>query len=275
MAKLRCLMNREISKIVLDTDVLISGYWEKSLRVMSKFTLFVISLITVAFISCSSVTEVKIKVKKHSVIDVDKYKKIAVLPFVADSGLTQKDSNEENSDDDKSKKIAFFLRRILSKNKEVNVMDTIKTNSIIAGESIDKALLEDQGRLSDIGGELNVNAVITGKYKFYSASEPRTVPVERYSMQLQRYIRDTITYFHKSYVLSLQVILVDANTGKTVLDEKYEPSVSEAHNIGTLIISEAFQQEDRIFEKLVNEAVLNFAKRIAPHYELEKRWLVE
>jgi len=229
------------------------------------------------FVNCSNVTEVKIKVKTGSDIDVNKYKEIAVLPFVADNKLIKegkKDFSKNESNEDKGEKISFFMRRALSKNKEIDVMDTVKTNSIIAGESIDKSLLEDENRLADIGGELGVNAIIIGRYRFYSISEPRTIPVSVYSQRLHRYITETVTYFHKTYILSLHVIVVDAHTGKPVLKKLIEPPpASEPHSLGTLII-EAFQ-DDRIFEKLVNKAVSDFAKRITPHYELEKRMLVK
>jgi len=223
-------------------------------------------------INCSNIIEVDIKVKTHSDIDINKYKKIAVLPFVSEENSVNKEKSD--SEDDKGEKIAFFLRRAFFKNKDITVRDTVKTNSIIDGELIDKSLLQDSKKLANIGGELDVNAVITGRYRFYNISEPRRMPVERYSTELHRYITDTITYFHKTYTLSLNIILVDTDTGEIVLDKNYKQSASESHNFGTLVINEAFQ-DDRIFENLAQKAVLEFAKRIAPHYELEKRLLVK
>lgn len=244
---------------------------------MSKLKIFAMSIMAAAFISCGNVTEVQIKVKTGSDIDVSKYQKIAVLPFVIDDEQIKngkKNLSEDEHDDEKSEKISFFLRRILFKSKKIDVMDTVKTNLIIAGESIDSSLLQDEERLTDIGGELGVDAFITGKYKFYGISEPRSMPVQRYSLQLQHYVTETITYFHKIHILSVQVFVIDARTGKTVLDKSYNPSTSEAHSLGTLIINEAFQG-DRVFDKLVNMVVVDFAKLIAPHYELEKRLLVK
>jgi TolB-like protein len=213
---------------------------------------------------CSNKTQVLIKVKVQSEIDIEKYKKIAIIPFLH----TDEDKNEEWGEH-----IAFVFRRYLSKSKKFAVLDSKDTKLTLEGEKITLDTLQSTDRLIDLGGELGVDAIISGTYRFYHVSEPRRLYYDRYSTQLQRYITDTVTYFHKTYVLSLDISIVDANTGEIVWNNKFDQTAAEDHNLGTLLIS-GISEGDNVMKRLATQAALKFRRKIEPHYETEERILV-
>lgn len=226
----------------------------------------IILFIGLVNLGCGNKMSVLIKVKVQSEIDVNKYQKLAIIPFVNSSG---------SKDEELGEHIAFLLRRKLSKSSHLEILDFKETREILAGEEINLKTLEDEKELADLGGQLEVDALIVGSYKFYDISEPRRMYYDRYSLQLQRYVTDTVTYFHKSYVLSLQIFIVNANDGKAVWKAPpYQESASENQNLGTFLISEV-SGGSSIVKELGARAVSKFIRQIAPHYETEERILVK
>jgi TolB-like protein len=215
---------------------------------------------------CGNTTKVLIKVKVQSEIDVSKYKKIAVIPFLSND---ESKNNKEWGED-----IAFVFRRNLSKSQKFDVLDGKDTKLTLEGEQITIDTLQNADKLMDLGGELEVDALIVGTYKFYNISEPRRLYYDRYSTQLQRYITDTVTYFHKTYVLSLDISIVDTNTGGVVWSDKLEQTAEEDHNLGTLLIS-GISEDDNVMKRLTTQAASKFMRKIEPHYETEERVLVK
>lgn len=221
-------------------------------------------LLALVNFSCSNTTKVLVKVRVQSEIDVNKYEKIAIIPFL-NSGASK---NEEWGED-----IAFVFRRYLSKSKKFDVLNSKDTKLTLAGEQITIDTLQSPDKLVDLGGELAVDALILGTYKFYHISEPRRLYYDRYSTRLQRYITDTVTYFHKTYVLALDISIVDANTGETVWSDRFEQTAEEDHNLGTLLIS-GISEGDNVMKRLTTQAASKFMRKIEPHYETEERILV-
>jgi hypothetical protein len=222
---------------------------------------FLLALVNFA---CSNTTKVLVRVKVQSEIDVGKYEQIAIVPLL-NSGASK---NEEWGED-----IAFVFRRHLSKSQKFDVLDSKDTRLILAGEQITIDTLQNADELVDLGGQLMVDALVVGTYKFYQISEPRRLYYDRYSVQLQRYITDTVTYFHKTYVLSLNISIVDANTGETVWRGRFEQTAEEDHNLGTLMIS-GISEGDNVMKRLTTQAASKFMRKIEPHYETEERILV-
>ena len=226
----------------------------------------IILFIGLVNLGCSNKARVLIKVKVQSEIDVNKYKKLAIIPFL---------NSSEGKGEEIGEHIAFLLRRKLSKSSHLEILDFKDTREILAGEEITPNTLRDENELLDLGGQLEVDALIVGSYKFYDISEPRRMYYDRYSLQLQRYVTDTVTYFHKSYVLSLRIFIVNANDGKVVWKAPpYEEVASEDHSLGTLLISEV-SGGNSIMKELSSRAVNKFIRQIAPHYETEERVLVK
>lgn len=224
-----------------------------------------IPLILLLILGCGGGEKVWIKVSAPSQLDISRYRSIAVLPLVP----LEKD--EKNKD--RGESISYFIRREISKVKGINLIDAQTTRRTLEGESISLQTLQSPEQMMDICGELGTDAVIAGTYKLYHVSEPRRYYVERYSPQLRQYVTQAITYYEKTYYLKLHLMLIDAKTGKPIFEEEYEPSYSEAHNIGSLIVSEVAQDNPAV-ERLTLEALSQFLKKIAPHYEMEERYLL-
>ncbi|HIE25820.1 TPA: hypothetical protein EYP66_00865 [Candidatus Poribacteria bacterium] len=225
---------------------------------------FLCLLLALVNFGCSNTTRVLIRVKVQSEIDVSKYEKIAIIPLL---------NSGESRDEEWGEDIAFIFRRHLSKSQKFDVLDSKDTKLTLAGEQITIDTLQNPDKLMDLGGELAVDALVVGTYKFYQISEPRRLYYDRYSVQLQRYITDTVTYFHKTYVLSLDISIVDADTGETVWSDRFEQTAEEDHNLGTLLIS-GISEGDNVMKRLTTQAASKFMRKIEPHYETEERILV-
>jgi hypothetical protein len=221
-------------------------------------------LISILLAGCGGAEKVWIKVGVPSELDMSRYRAVAVLPLIPLETDERKDQGEA---------IAYFIRRELAKVKGINLIDAQTTRRILEGEEITPETLENSSQMVDICGELNADAVIAGTYKLYHVSEPRRYYVDRYSPRLRRYVTEAVTYYEKTYYLKLRLMLIDAQNGKPVFEEEYEPSYSEAHNLGTLIVSEVTEGNPAI-QRLTLDAVSQFLKKIAPHYEKEERFLV-
>ncbi|MBC8230158.1 hypothetical protein H8E77_11475 [bacterium] len=237
---------------------------------MKKILSLLSFLLALVIFSCGNTTKVLIKVKVQSEIDVTKYEKIAIIPFLYTTGAFD---ISESKNEEWGKDIAFVFRRNLSRSKKFDVLDSKDTKLTLEGEQITIDTLGNTDKLIDLGGELGVDALIVGTYKFYNISEPRRLYYDRYSVQLQRYITDTVTYFHKTYVLSLNISIVDSNTGETVWHDKFEQTAAENHNLGTLLIS-GISEGDNVMKRLTARAASKFRRKIEPHYETEERVLV-
>jgi len=224
-----------------------------------------LAIMLILIIGCGGSEKVWIKVNAPSQLDINRYRSIAVLPLVP--------LGEDEKNEDQGEAISYFIRREIAKVKGINLIDAQTTRRTLEGEKISLQTLESPDQMVDICGELGADAVIAGTYKLYHVSEPRRYYVERYSPQLRQYVTQAITYYEKTYYLKLHLMLIDSKTGKPILDEEYEPSYSEAHNIGSLIVSEVAQDNPAV-ERLTLSALSQFLKKIAPHYEREERYLL-
>ena len=81
-------------------------------------------------------------------------------------------------------------------------------------------------------------------------------------------------YIQRIYILALRVIIVDVNSEKIVWNEKYERTAVENHALGSFLVSQ-ITPRDTILKSLTKQAVSEFTRRIAPHYETEVRFLVK
>jgi hypothetical protein len=75
-------------------------------------------------------------------------------------------------------------------------------------------------------------------------------------------------------VLSLDISIVDTNTGGAVWSDKLEQTAEEDHNLGTLLIS-GISEDDNVMKRLTTQAASKFMRKIEPHYETEERVLVK
>lgn len=223
-------------------------------------------------VSCScgrSVTRVSIPIKVQSEINVSQYSSFVVLPFFDEQpeGITKSAAKETEEE------IASLMRRRLGQHKNLHILGTQETLRMLEGEPIDLNLLEDPSRLFDFGELFEVDAVVVGSYKFYTVSRSRRYYGERYSRSMQRYVTDYQDYLQKNYIFSLRVVIADAESEVVVWDEKYERTAVEAHTLGSFLVSQA-TPDDSTLKNLAKQAITEFTRQIAPHFETEERFLV-
>ena len=215
-----------------------------------------------------SVTRVSIPIQIESEIDAERYSSFAVLPFVQQKIESAEDNIEIGEE------IAGMMRRGIGRHKNYDVVGTQETIRLMTGETIDTDLLEDTSRLGQLGGYFEVDGLITGSYKYYTISQPRTYYGEHYSPTRQQYVMDYQDYLQKTFILALQVMIVDVDTEEIVWDEKYERTAVQNHTLGSFLVSQV-APHDSILKSLTRQAVSEFTRRIAPHYDTEERFLVK
>lgn len=233
-------------------------------------TLLVMALVIACHGCGQSATRVSIPIKVQSEIDVSRYSSFAVLPFLE---VELEDKNAEPSIE-MGNEISSMMRRGLGRHKNLNVIGTQETMRMLTGETIGPDLLKNIDRLVQLGQYFEVDAVVTGSYKFYTISRPRRYYGERYSSSLQRYVTDYQDYLQKTYILSLHVSIVDVDAEEFVWEEDYERSAVEAHTFGSFLVSQVMPH-DSLTKNLAKQAVKEFTRKAAPHYETEERFLVK
>ena len=215
-----------------------------------------------------SISRVTIPIQVDSEIDTDQFSNFAVLPFVKDRTKDESD-NVELGDD-----IAATMRRRIGRHKNYNVVGSQETSRLMTGETIDNEFLADMDELTRLGGYFDVDGLIAGSYKYYTVNQPRTYYGEHYSPTRRQYVMAHQDYIQRIYILALRVIIVDVDSEKIVWDEKYERTAVENHVLGSFLVSQ-ITPRDTILKSLTKQAVTEFTRRIAPHYETEVRFLVK
>ena len=223
-------------------------------------------------VSCGcgrSVTRVSIPIKVQSEINVSQYSSFVVLPFFDE----QPEEVTKSAAKETEEEIASLMRRRLGQHKNLHILGSQETLRMLDGDPIDLNLLENPSRLFDYGELFEVDAVVVGSYKFYTVSRSRRYYGERYSRSMQRYVTDYQDYLQKNYIFSLRVVIADAESEEVVWDEKYERTAVEAHTLGSFLVSQA-TPDDSTLKNLAKQAITEFTRQIAPHYETEERFLV-
>ena len=237
----------------------------------TKSAIIGILLGAITLCGCSArATRVSIPVKVQSEIDISRYSNFAVLPFVSEKHAER----DENLPTEVGEEIASILRRGLAREQHFEVVSTQETARLLTGDTVAEEWLSDMEHLSELGRYFEVKGIIVGSFRFYSDSRPRRYYGERYSVQRQRYMMDYQDYMQKTYLLSLRVLIIDVETEQIIWDEAYRRSTAEAHTIGSFLFSQVGPQENTIRE-LGKRAVLEFTRKISPHYEREDRYLVK
>ena len=231
--------------------------------------LMVVMCITVSCGCGGSVARVSIPIKVQSEINVSQYSSFVVLPFFDE----QPDEESKAAANETEEEIASLMRRRLGQHNNLNILGTQETLRMLDGEPLDLNLLNNHSQIFKYGELFEVDAVVLGSYKFYTVSRSRRYYGERYSRTMQRYVTDYQDYLQKNYIFSLRVLIADAESEEVVWDEKYERTAAEAHTLGSFIVSQATPDESTL-KNLAKQAITEFTRKIAPHYQTEERFLV-
>ena len=236
---------------------------------------FGVSLLMVLMCICfycgcgGPITRVSIPIKVQSELNVSQYSSFVVLPFFDE----RPDGETKSAAKETEEEIASLMRRRLGQQKNLNILGTQETLRMLDGEPLGLNLLNDPSQIFQYGELFEVDAVVLGSYKFYTVSRSRRYYGERYSRTMQRYVTDYQDYLQKNYIFSLRVLIADAESEEVVWDEKYERTAAEAHTLGSFLVSQATPDESTL-KNLAKQAITEFTRKIAPHYQTEERFLV-
>jgi hypothetical protein len=218
-----------------------------------------------------SVTRVPIQIQVESTVDVTKYSGFAVLPFIEEQ---HSDHRRIEVAEETGQEIASLMRIGLGRHQNLGVVSTQETMRMLTGEAVDDNLLSDVDGLVHLGQYFEADAVIAGSYTFFSMSEPRPYYGERYSRTLQRYVTDYQYYLEKVYILSLRIVIAAVDAREIIRDDRYERRAVQAHTASSFLVSEVTPHAG-ILKSLAKQAISEFTRQIAPHYEIEERFLAK
>jgi hypothetical protein len=217
----------------------------------------------VVAVGCSSTVTVPVRVKVAAELDLQKYDRVAVIPFVDKENRL----NAEQLDE-----LTELLRQNLSRIPNFNVQPALTTRELLENEALNADTLRDPEHIRNWGGVLNTPAVITGVVRYYSVTAPRQHYVERYSFQLQRYVTEVETYLARTHYLNVELTVWDSETGKVLLPFKRSRQVEETESVVGFVVREAIGTSS-LLNRLIREPLRDFSRRIMPHYEYEERYL--
>ncbi|MBD3182639.1 hypothetical protein GF312_10125 [Candidatus Poribacteria bacterium] len=232
---------------------------------MVKKLTFLILLSSFIFIfGCYGTQDVKIKVKVESKVNMKKYRNVAVLDLV---------DAQSNIATEQGRMLSRMLRKQIRRSDEFDIMEE-KNITEILDENIVKEKIESSQSLVEISDRLNVDALIVGTFDFYQISKAVPYIVERYSYSTGRYSPEARTYIQQVNRLLIYLKLVDGKTGETIFD--FRPSAVERparRNAWGLPFSSGPDPE--VLRYMAKKPMDNFLLSLIPHYEYERRILIQ
>ncbi|MDA1192872.1 MAG: hypothetical protein O3A46_14455 [Candidatus Poribacteria bacterium] len=219
----------------------------------------------VAVAGCQSAVTVPIRVQVESTIDVKKYPTVAVLPFIdVDDRLDREPLNG----------LTDMMQQRLSHVSGMTVISQSITNDLMAGELLTEDSLIDPSQITNWGGMLGVSAVAVGTVRYYTLMQPEQRYVERYSYQLQRYVTERETALIRSFHLRIDMKLYDATTGEPLLSLSRSRRDDQAQSPLSAVVSELGGSTNMLLA-LAGTPIREFARRVAPHFDFEERYLAK
>ncbi|GIX06442.1 MAG: hypothetical protein KatS3mg115_0845 [Candidatus Poribacteria bacterium] len=212
---------------------------------------------------CAEPVAVPIRVAVPGALDPNRYPRLAVLPFV---------SAEEELDPEVRHALTQMLRLRLERMEGFIVLGEGVTRSRLRDETIGLKELESREAIQSWGSLLEASALIAGIVHYYTLLQPQQRYVDRYSYELQRYVREVETVFYRSYYLSLELIVYDAKTGEVLYRDTLTNRYDEPQSALGAVWTEVTGTEEVLYE-LAQQPIRTFVRRLTPHYEYEQRFL--
>jgi hypothetical protein len=232
-------------------------------RVSSVAIIFALGVALAILPGCQRIVAVPIRVKVASSLDLGEHTTFAVIPFVdRDSKLPPERLYE----------LTQMLHRGLNQMRGVTVVSQSAVYDLMETEDLSVDGFEDVDNVMAWGEMLGATAVVTGVVRYYTVLESRQRPVERYSYQLQRYVSDVTTELARAHYMRLHLRIHDARDGTILVERTLRRNYHEPQSVFSMMVSEIAGSSD-IVVRLAQSRIRRFVRGIAPHYELEERYL--
>ena len=220
---------------------------------------------TMTIIGCYGTQTVKIRTLVDSKVNIKEHQKIAVMDFV---------DVRKNAATDQGKILSRMIRKKLRKNKEFSVLQEKDMNNALERE-IDRDKVESPDFLIAVSQKLGVDSLIVGTYNFYRINQVVPYVVERYYPRIGGYRPRTGTYLQRVNRLELHARLVDGRTGKTIYDFNPPPEEKPELKSGFGLPFADTSPDPEVLRMIAARLISDFVLSLVPHYEYEKRILVE
>ncbi len=216
-----------------------------------------------AMAGCQRIVATPIRVRVASNLDLREHSKFAVLPFVDRDGKLPPERLYE---------LTQLLSRDVDQMRGVTATPQSAVYDLMEGEDLSVDGLEDVDNVVAWGEMLDASVVVTGVVRYYTVLESRQRPVERYSYQLQRYVSDVTTELARAHYMRLHIRIHDARDGAILVERTLRRNYHEPQSVFSMMVSEIAGSSD-IVVRLAQSRIRRFVRSIAPHYDLEERYL--
>ncbi|MBM3214365.1 hypothetical protein FJZ36_05570 [Candidatus Poribacteria bacterium] len=214
-------------------------------------------------LGCGSSVVVPMRVRVGSEVDLSRYRRIAVLPFVDQDNRLQADELDE---------LTTMVRRSLTRTTNLPIVPASTTSAALSREELTAETLRDPEYIRSWGGMLESDAIVAGIVRYYSVASPRRQYVERYSYQQQRYVTDIETQIVRTHYVSVELAVWNAESGEVVLPFTRRRQLQQQESVVGYVVREVAGQSS-VVGRLIRAPVRDFLRRVAPHYETEERYL--
>jgi hypothetical protein len=212
---------------------------------------------------CQRFVATPIRVRVASNLDLREHSTFAVLPFIDRDGKLPPERLYE---------LTQLLSRGVDQMRGVTATPQSAVYDLMEGEDLSVEGLEDVDNVIAWGEMLEAAVVVTGVVRYYTVLESRQRPVERYSYQLQRYVSDVTTELARAHYMRLHIRIRDARDGTILVERTLRRNYHEPQSVFSMMVSEIAGSSD-IVVRLAQSRIRRFVRSIAPHYDLEERYL--
>ena len=223
-----------------------------------------LALLLMLVAGCRSATVVPLRVRVASPLDLHKYSTFAVLPLV-------------DRDDRLGSEVLFALSNMVRHRLEhvegISLLGQSATFDDLEGEEITSQLLSDPEKVAVLGASLGVAAVVTGQVRYYVFNDIGTRPVQWWDYRYQRYVSDVETYLVRSHRVELDLRVVDTESGERIEGRVFVRRLQQPQSIVGVVVQE-ISGSSTVMLQMAEQAIGDFVRGIAPHFELEERVLV-
>ncbi len=212
---------------------------------------------------CRRIVATPIRVRVASNLDLREHSTFAILPFVDRDGKLPPERLYE---------LTQLLSRDVDQMRGVAAVPQSAVYDLMEGEDLSVDGLEDVDNVIAWGEMFDASVIVTGVVRYYTVLESRQRPVERYSYQLQRYVSDVTTELARAHYMRLHIRIHDARDGAILVERTLRRNYHEPQSVFSMMVTEIAGGSD-IVVQLAQSRIRRFVRSIAPHYDLEERYL--
>ncbi|MBU1153673.1 hypothetical protein KKB84_06885 [bacterium] len=216
-------------------------------------------IIAIIFIaSCSSVKTIIIKRATPPLLNIDHFKKIAIIP------LTNQEYQES------AQKITSLIRNIFFEVNKFYTLSEVETNKICSPQEVKLINWEEPKVVADLCKKHNIDAVFLVKVNKCKEDDFISTNIDSYYSKTEnRYI--TYTVDEKNYTIYLDVVfrLYEGKDGQIIWEEREDTNISQIFPS-----LKKMEENNQLLYSLVKKHTQSLISKISPKEKMIKRKVV-